>query len=216
MRNASYTFCFLLFLLSTGTSCSQKKEQQQNVVKPKVSKECIALNDFATRKISLFYTTQQNEQLDSAMLLLEKATKCDTSYFLAHSNLATVLTLKGNYDAAIQVVNKLLRLTKNDPELVLYKGLLYEKMDKKDLAQKEYDRANKLYDDRLTQYPDSLEIIGNKMFLKAYLEGKEKALSELDIYIKKYPTSELLQQYREILTEFQKDDFIGSIGPLYN
>lgn len=215
MRNASYTFCFLLFIFSTGTSCSQKKDEKQSAAKPKVSRECIALNDLAMKKISSFYTTRENAQLDSAMYLLKKATECDTSYFLAHSNLATVFTLKGNYDAAIEVVNKLLRLTKNDPEIVVYKGMLYEKQDKKDLAQKEYDLANKLYDDRLAQYPDSLEIIGNKMFLKAYLEGKEKALSELDTYISKYPNSEVLQQYREMLVDFQKDDFIGSIGPLY-
>ncbi|MFZ6008855.1 MAG: tetratricopeptide repeat protein [Bacteroidota bacterium] len=216
MKNSSHTLFFLLVIFSAEISCGQKKQEQQDAVKAKVSKECRSLNDSATKKINSFYTTNLNEQLDSAMFLLKKATECDTSYFLAYSNLTTVLALKGEYDSAIKVVNILLRLTKNDPEIVVYKGMLYEKQNKKESAQKEYNLANKLYDDRLAQYPDSLEIVGSKMFLKAYLEGKEKALSELDIYIKKYPNNELLQQYREMLTEFQKDDFIGSIGPLYN
>jgi hypothetical protein len=50
------------------------------------------------------------------------------------------------------------------------------------------------------------------MFLTAYLEGNEKALLEIDNYIRKYPDSELLQQYREMIVDFQKDDFIGSVG----
>jgi tetratricopeptide (TPR) repeat protein len=129
--------------ISRNQRANQKRIEQPTSAKPNVSKECITLNDLAARKISSYYIARQNDLLDSAILILEKATKCDSSYFLAHSNLATALSLKGDYQAAIKVVNKLLQLTKNDPEIVFYKGILYEKQNKKELALNEYALAKR-------------------------------------------------------------------------
>ncbi len=215
MKNTSYILCLLLYFFSVVTSCSQKKDEQRKEEKRKVLKECRALNDVAIEKLnSYYYQGNEADKLDSALVLLQRAVECDTNYFLAYANMATVLTLKGNYNSAIEVVNKLLTLTNNDPEIVVYKGMLYEKQGKRDIAKKQYTFANELYDKRIAQYPDSVEIIADKMILKAYLEGKEKALAELDRYIQKYPNSLVLQQYKEILSKFDREDFIGSIGPI--
>ncbi len=165
-------------------------------------------------EVGLFYRTRRSSQLDSSILLVRQAIQCDSTFFAAHANLISFLSLKGEYDEAIQVVDKLLSWSGNVPGTIVLKGAILEKQGKTQLAEEQYNLAYQIYSQQLANDPDNLDIIGQKMYLTAYIEGKETAIHEIDQYIIKYPDNDLLKQYREILTKFRKSDFSSAIGPL--
>lgn len=189
--------------------CKNSKNENKSVRKENVNENCKKLNDSAARLLSKFSFEQKNILLlDTALGLLNKATLCDTNYLTAYYNKITILNIKGDYDQSLLVFNKILSLTENNPQILFFKGLIYEKLSKSDSAKLAYKRSEKRFKELLKVHPDDFNLIGNKLLLIDAADGKAEAKLELQKYILKYPGNKILLNYKTIIDSFDKDDYL--------
>lgn len=66
------------------------------------------------------------EQVDSALFLLNKAIEIESDYYLAHSNKIMMLFKKKNFDQILITNKEMQRLSPEDPSLIVQEGLIYE------------------------------------------------------------------------------------------
>ena len=175
---------------------------------------CKVYNDSA---INMFNEHVHNSnsnvlQLDTIIFLLNKAIECDSEYFIALGNKLTVLTYMGKYKESINLIDKLLILRNNNPQLIIYKGIMYEKMGNKDSAYQTYNIAKLSYEDKIKMFPDSVNLIIGSIVLEDIMDGENKALNDIDKYINMYPEKNIFKEYRKSLIGFDRNEFINSYG----
>ena len=66
------------------------------------------------------------EQVDSALFLLNKAVDIDPNFYLAHSNKIMMLFKKKDFDQILITNKEMQRLSPEDPSLIIQEGLIYE------------------------------------------------------------------------------------------
>ena len=197
------------------TSCNNSDGQisESKLKNHKVSKECKKLNDSA---IVILNNHLYNNKIDTGYLktlyLLNLAISCDSNYFLALSNKSTVLSLQGNYLESIKVLNKLLSITNNDPEILITKGILFEKLGLKDSSNSIYQKTSIEYENRMKIEPNNFTLIGNKLFFQTFMGKKQFAIAQLKKYIIKNPNEEILKIYDTLITNFNREEFINNMG----
>ena len=136
--------------------------------------KCRALNDSATRIMKQALNSNFNiKVLDTVIVLLNQAIKCDSNYFTATFNKAKAYALMSKYPEAISLANRLLVLSHNDPGVIEYKGLLYEKILRTDSARMQYKLADKTFAKKIKMYPDSVRIMGEYLILIALMDIPE-------------------------------------------
>ncbi len=207
-----YFYSALVSFLLTTTACNTQNNKYVNSTKKSnvIAKQCVALNDSAVSLLNKYYFEGTNQaELDVILDLLNQAIACDTNYFLAYNNKVTVLNLKGEYQKVVNLLDKMLEFSNNDPQLIFLKGIAYEKLNAYNAAKTTYVQAAVEYEKRLKLYPDSLEIIADKLFFTAFTKGKDEALSELNKYILKYPDKTMLKDYQPMFENFNRDDFMN-------
>jgi len=209
-------FCsVLVVLLLTAIACNTRNNKSASDTEELdiIAKECVALHDSAANLLNKYYFESSNPaKLDLILDLLNQAINCDPSYYLAYNNKVTVLSLKGEYQKVVTLLDEMLEFSDNDPQLIFLKGIAYEKLNYYTAAEIAYKQAAVEYEKRLKLYPDSLELITDKLFFIAFTKGKEQALSELSKYILKYPDKTMLKDFRPLFENFNRDDFINQYG----
>lgn len=151
----------------------------------KINPEAIALNDSAV-KLML-------NQPDSALVLLDKALKIDSNYFIAYQNKVTIYVQRNNFDAAIKILKKLQPTQPKNPELAFYLGFLLEKIGNSEEANKYYQKAislNKAKLDKMSPgdplYQNTqINYSGNLIYAHRVAEGR-KIIEEI---LKKEPNN---------------------------
>ncbi len=181
--------------------------------KSKLNNHCKALNDSA---VQILTDVNQGKKkimmLDSAIKLLDLAIQCDSNYFIALSNKAHILSFMNKYYETIKVINRLLVLTNNDPGIIQYKGVIYEKMNQLDSARSQYDFAEKTYIKTLQKYPDSLPILGNYLFLIVIKDGKDSALRKYNELDAKFSNNPNWLFYHEMIVNFNRKEYFNYTG----
>lgn len=192
--------CFS-FIMLIGAVNSCKSQSSNKIIIP--PKECIELNNKGM-KCLMDYPMYGKKGLDSAIDLLNEAVKCDTTYFIAYSNLAIAYDRKKDYNDEMFALNKMLSLTNNDPTYLVLKGMVFERMDKIDSANKTYQLAKIVFQKKLTEHPTAT-LVNGIVLLTALTEGKDEAMKELNKQIKLHPelSSKLsyLSDFIKILTD---------------
>ncbi|WP_289530298.1 tetratricopeptide repeat protein [Labilibaculum sp. K2S] len=213
--NFFYSTLIVFFIISIACS-NQNNKNAKNISyaeKNNIAKSCIALNDSAVNLLNKYYVEDSNPaKLDIILDLLNESISCDTNFYLAYNNKITVLSLKGEYLKVVNLLNKMLEFSNNNPQLIFFKGMAYEKLKDYPSAEIAYKQAAVEYEKRLQLHPDSLIIITDKLFFTAFTEGKDQAIAELKEYVLKYPNNTMLKEYQFIFETYHRDDFMFQHG----
>lgn len=207
MNKLTYIFIFLVMFSCVTDSHSPFSKTE----KAEISAECVSANDSAVSFLHLYYQSKDSTYLDSSLYMFERAIICDSNYFLAYANSFSVLCLKKKYEEAIKSIDKAIKLSNNDPETILIKGYLYEKLFGLDSAKRIYKQVELEYKRRITLYPDSIKLICDQLFFMAIIGDKENAIKKLDRYKTKYPESSLFEEYAEAIKFFDKEKFLKDL-----
>lgn len=180
-----------------GYKSGVKKEisnPEHNNKQATFSAEVIKLNEQATLLINKRNETSYQE----AIKLLDEAIRLDTTYYMAYSNKAVILTRLGKYNEAINIYRHLVANIKPDyPEAFTMLGMLYDKIGEKSTAKEYYEKAIQKYSDRIKKNEDVMDMV-NKAHLN-YILDMQKGLNEIDSLIKVYPKNDELPMYKEYM-----------------
>ena len=177
--------------------------------------EILALNDMAVqllqksqryKKDMYFKDSLLREALKYVNLALEK----DSNFYNAYLNKSAVLRGFGQYEESIEPLQELLS-RKIFPEAIFTLGLLYEKIGKQDLADKNYREAYIAYGDYLKTPISTERDKMNKDYILLFLEGKEKVLKDINEKIKNDPNNTSLLIDKKIIEEFNREEFIANL-----
>lgn len=182
-----------MFLIALGILVNSCSGQDQHKAKRDIpSKECVILNDSAGVHLQKFENSvpprnYKDKELDTALYLLKEAVKCDSNYIIGYLNMANAYLYMKNLDAEMTVINKLILISNGNPSFILRKALLYKTENKIDSAKSTFAILNKLCDEQLKKDPENARMIVNKIWIKAYSDGKDAGLKARDEEIKQHP-----------------------------
>lgn len=91
-----------------------------------------------------------NTNPDSSLILLDQALRIDDSFRQAYLMQSGIYTRRGAYDKAIKVMEKAIRLKKDDYVTVQFLGMLYDKTGKKRKAEALYRESVRQIDTLMT------------------------------------------------------------------
>lgn len=182
-----------LFLISLGILINSCSGQDQYKAKRDIPpKECVTLNDSAGVHLQRFENSvpprsYKDKQLDTALYLLKEAVKCDSNYIIGYLNMANTYAYMKNLNAEMAIINKLILISNANPSFILRKALLYKNENKTDSAKSTFAILNRLCDEQLKKDPENVRMIVNKIWIKAYSDGKYAGLKARDEEIRQHP-----------------------------
>lgn len=128
------------------------------------SKEKISFDPMAAELTDQASKLIGSMHLDSALCLLNRASRMDKDYYISYSNKVTIYCIKKNYEKALiecRMVNKY------KPDLAegwLYRGMLVEKVKKGRKAKKFYRKSIKLFAERMDAKESRNHYLINKFY----------------------------------------------------
>lgn len=138
-----------IVLFSCNTNVSDEKNRYEGQVK--FNKEAMKLQQQADEAINEMTESKYIE----ALTLLDKSISLDSSYFMAYASKASVLVSLKRYNEAIKVLNFLVNKVKPDyAEGFSFLGLLYDKFGNDDSANLCYQKAIRIYTDKIKSDSD--------------------------------------------------------------
>lgn len=170
------------FLLSFVISCHSCKRRHSTFPDP----ECVDKNNSGIELI-VKYQQGKSSDLTKAISFFKDAIKCDPKYSSAYTNLALVYDYKKNYGEELNVYNKILSFSDNDPSILTEKGIVFEKLKLIDSAKIIYQLARQKFEDKLKTHPSNITYIQGLLMILALTEGKESALRELNKQVTSNP-----------------------------
>jgi tetratricopeptide (TPR) repeat protein len=199
----------IIFLISFIFSC---RGQDSGNLK-NISIDSLAL-DYNNQGVKLLARSNQigenkNQLLDSALFLFDKGIELDKNFIALYINKSQVLRKKSQFTEAIEVLDIVLRIKPNYPEVIMGKGFLFEKLNMKEDAAKSYIEARDFFLEQSMSNPNSVTIKCNSIFALYFVEGKVKALEQIDKLIVEYPESSEAFQFKTMLEEFDRQEFIN-------
>ena len=198
------------FLLIALYSCGQK------LVKHEVDPVAVELNNKAMTLISFIDNPDSSKK---AILLLDKATSTDSTYFLGHYNKLIFYNQLKQFDKSISTVNKLIQLRPSAHDLYLTGGILYERTGDSISAIPYFDKSlticNDVLDTMSTQNREYEILVGNKAINLIMLGDTKKANDILkNLYdnqnheeLKKMTLSLINKNKKELIEQFTSDKY---------
>ncbi len=139
-----------LILASIAFSCDQEQNDAQGKIEKesqsdyKPNAESIELNNKAL-EITMFHR-DDSIKVDSAILLLDKATEIDSLYFLGYSNKIQFLMIKQDYPRLLETNKRIKELRPNQPNWIIQRALIFELSGEIDKANSEYKKGINEYE----------------------------------------------------------------------
>jgi tetratricopeptide (TPR) repeat protein len=140
---------------------------------------------------------KKKSTIESSLNLLNEAIKCDSNLNVARINKIPVLAELGQYNAQIEVINDLIKRTK-DSTLLITRAGVYEKLNEQELSTGAYKAAYKYCVRVLKDNPQNSSIIYFKILTQSKIDGIDAVQSEIDYYLSRYPDDKNL---RALLTD---------------
>jgi tetratricopeptide (TPR) repeat protein len=205
-------FLFILFSLlfcSCSSSNSQSTRKQQAI-----DKQINAVNMFMNAR----YANFNQDSICLAIALIDESIALDSTYAWGYLTKSRFLKEQGLYEESLDVINLAFRLhLENDkPILFLYRGILYEKLHKKELAQADYQAAIPLYDQYIEQNPNNYDALNTRILLLFLLNGKEEGLRYyaelLETQKLKKSEQQEVKQFISRLKNESRDEIIDSFN----
>jgi tetratricopeptide (TPR) repeat protein len=160
----------------------------QAQVDSNAKKQSLALNNEAVKLI--------NTNADSALNLLNQATTIDSNNYAAYSNMATVYIEKRDFMAAIEANKKGLNARRDMAEAMVLLGMLYDQTSQPENAREQYEKAIKLFAERLAKSDKYKQANRENKAIAMVLAGqKEAGEKEINKLLAEDPKNEDLKVY---------------------
>jgi tetratricopeptide (TPR) repeat protein len=188
---------FILLGISL-TCCGQQKTDRDN---------CPELNNLAVASLQDYLQNGQDTlDLLKSLEFYDKAIGCDSSNAINYMGKLTVINMLGRFSESLKLNDKLYELSEGrDVHMLTAKGVTFERLGMIDSSKMYFDRAILAFDRQLAlSPPDSLRIIGDRLYVIAITEGKASAIEKLQPYLAKYPNDSTLKLYEQILRDFDR------------
>ncbi|WP_026898340.1 tetratricopeptide repeat protein [Daejeonella oryzae] len=137
-------FLFILSISVSLISCNSADQPNSSLndsLQKDSNMKAIQLNDSA-----LLLVSRDSSNLDSALLLTQKALQLDSGNIIVQTNRLSWLVKDKKYAEALREIEILDNLEPANSETIFLHGLLAEKLNKKELAQAKYKQAFLLND----------------------------------------------------------------------
>lgn len=195
----------IVLILFIATSCSSQDEKQTD--EQQYDSISVKLNNKAVQ-LSLF---PNEDSIEMAILFLSKSIQQDSNYYLAYSNMASLLLKQGKSDSAIDILQTIIDRKPNYAEALSGQGYIYDKEGKHDWAEQKYKLAMKAYDNRLEKNGNDINAKVNRAFLMLFLYDKETALREINKILDEHPEDSFaLTMKNDIIPYFEHNEFLNS------
>jgi tetratricopeptide (TPR) repeat protein len=176
----------LLLAIVIGVSCNSNQEDAKYKPNPKA----IELN----KQGMLLYIDNKNDSvlIDSAISLLNKATKIDSNYYLGFLNKIPLLFQQKKFKELLLTTKKLQKLNPHNADHIMQEGLAFKKLGDNSKAIKLFQIANQL---SIKNFETDYNIDIGIQLITSYLllDKKNEAKKVLQDLKKDFPENEVLK-----------------------
>ena len=198
----------ILFPVSIILSCSG--QDTSNGKNGGVDSLAITYNNLGVKFLARSSQLGENSSLllDSAIYFFDKGLELDKNFTTLYINKSQVLRKKLKFKEVIQMLDIVLTIDPKYPEVLMGKGLLFEKLNNIEEATKNYLKAKEIFLEQSKSNPKNITVKFNSIFLLYFIEGKEQALKEIDKLSTEYQDNVEITQFRELIESFDRFKFI--------
>ncbi len=190
----------LITLVAIAVSCSQKTNDTKREIEQEPqgehnpNPEAIELNNKAL-EITMLHR-DDSAKVDSAILLLDKATEIDSLYFLGYSNKVQFLMIKKDFSRLLETNQRIRQLRPNQPNWIIQRALILELSGEIDKADTEYEKGINEYEEIMNSEKNlpwefELEFAQNLVLANNY----NKALEIINRLKKENPNLEIWEAF---------------------
>lgn len=194
-------YLILIVLASIAISCSQNQNDTKNEIKRetlfeyKPNPESIELNNKAL-EITMFHR-EDSIKVDSAILLLDKATELDSLFFLGYCSKVQFLMIKKDFPRLLENNKRIRELRPNQPNWIIQRALILELSGEIEKANTEYKKGISEYEqimdsERNLSWEFELEFAQNLVMANNY----DKAQKIVNRLKKENPNLEILKAFQ--------------------
>jgi len=149
-------------------------------------------------------------KLMNALRYLDVAIAKNPNNESAYLNRVSVYVSFKEYEKAVSSINSLFNIKGEYAEGLMYKGMLYEKLQIQDSASIAYGKALNNYNKRICE-ADILNDKVHRAILYCLIDGGAKGLKEINNIIKENPKNDFAKQIKEqVIENFDRDKFINN------
>lgn len=200
-------YIFILFLLLTSACDSEKiSKEESNSVNPRA----VELSNSAMERFQDFNlgTINNSDSLEVSLTELEKAIELEPNQIRFYSNKVSVLLTIGREDEAIEVLRKSIAINPDFAEGLSFLGFIYSKRGENETAQEWFQKASKVYNQRIEKDRFVVNSKVSKAFLLHFTEDKDAAKEAFEKVKQKYPENSEVLYSEQLFTDFDKEQFL--------
>lgn len=200
---------FLIIAIALiATSCGENTEAHY-----KPNPKSIELNNKAL-EITM-YARGDSIKVDSAIMLLDEATKIDSLYFQGYLNKIQFLMIKKDYKHLLKTNRRIIELRSNQPSWIIQKGLILELSGNLDEANKEYVKGIKQFENIIDIESDLSWEFEFEFAQSLVIANNYDKANDIIIRLKKdHPKSEILETF-ELQTKKELLEIINLSREMY-
>lgn len=191
LKKTVFYSCLLIFLASSF-SCVTKPV-------PILGDKGMALDNLYGEYMNIADTYYSLEKYDKAMEYYKLAMQDSKLYWAAYYKTAKVYAVQSNWDAALPMYRRLLRREKDNDSIKSSIAYIYAMTG----ALKKAERA---YKELVFLQPDNKEYLENLIAVYFAREHYEEGRAGLDILIEKFPDSENIQKFKDVLKTIDDEE----------
>ena len=208
MKNILYCIIFLIIY-----SCKADVKNDDSITSQEVKKKATELNNDAVELIKNFNSVSNKDSLIFVSLsMLEEAIKLDSNNQPSHLNKVNVLVKLKKYNEAIKWIDTIEARFPSNDEIVIFQGLIFEKIGNIDSANIVYNQVKKVFMDRLSIKPNNIAYQLKIIELNYYITNdKNVTLNKLNELLSKLPQNKEILKMIELMKVFNKKEAINAI-----
>ena len=203
MQERLLIFYLLMFFSFIGKA--------QNNNPPADNRAKFQADSFNNEAIKVSRFNCDKDSLEAAIKLFEKAIKSDSSIAIFYSNEAQTFCDLGQYQEAINVLNRYLYNFPINISIEIFRGFLFEKTENIDSAIFCYSEAIKKLNIEIHDDSNNVSILVNRAFVLLFSKGKKDGKSEFDRIKKKFPKDKTVTFMKEIFDSFDRKSYLNQI-----
>lgn len=162
-------------------------------------------------KITIYDKDKDKKILKEALRLIDKAISLDENNRQSYMYKAEMLYRMGSYQEAYEVLNHILSFNKQDTQVYLFMGVLFEKQGDDKKSKGYYNTVLKICSEKIQLNENVLENKKNRVLMVLLLDGKERALTELaKVTATNVSEKNDLKAFEETIQYFDRRSFIDN------
>ncbi len=204
MRSRYILLIFYFGLIGSGC----KSQSIDNKEKSVDIKKSIELNNKA---IQISILSCNKDTLLKAISIFREAIQLYPKSPLSYVNEAQIWCKLKEYGKAIEVLNYYLAKESGDPQLVLFKGFIFERIKEIDSANTCYKQVLISYEDSLAHMNSNIKILLDRAFIYFFIRDEKSALKEFDRIENRYPASKRVVIAKSTFETFKREEWISNM-----